>query len=344
MFSTPNKAIIAVIGSFGMVVSSTAVYAQARVVASSGGATDSYPEGKTLRKDAILLLGRGDKVTILVDNVRRTFPGPGKYPINRAIQERSSVSILDSILNFITGDSAVASGAARGRSSGSSMANVRRERGAARARTGAVRTTEPPPSPAPPPPPSPGLASALPAPYPADIALPEVAYDAPMPQAMPDGGGSTETTTYAYAVPAPAIRGRQFNDIDIAKSENICILPQASLQLWRASADSPETVKIVRQSDSREIELTFDMYEQSKSWPEPFDAAPAGDYAIVNVADDTASLISIIPAGTAAEDIGELAVAYSRNECTGQLAALETGLNADGLESTVATVFGAGTR
>jgi hypothetical protein len=348
---------MAFVGSFGMIASSTSVLAQARVLASSGGAVESYPKGTRLANDTILLLGRGDSVTIAVDNVKRTFPGPGKFPINRAVQERSSVSILDSILNFITGDSAVASGAARGRSSSSSIASATRNGATARGRTGAVRPTAMPP---PPPPPAP---SPPPPPVAYDMAPPEFAMDVPMPDVMPQatpdampdvmaarvppgggGGGGSSTSTYAFSDPAPDMPGRQFFDIDIGKSENICLTPLGKLQLWRAVADDPLSINIVRQSDGRAIELTFDAYEQSKSWPEPFDAAPAGDYAIVNVADDTASLISIIPAGTTAENLGELAVAYSSNECTGQLAALETRLNTDGLEPTVATVFGTGTR
>lgn len=339
MFSKPNKATIAIIGSVGMIVSSTPLFAQARVVASSGGAADSYPEGTTLRKNAILLLARGDKVTILIDNVRRTFPGPGKYPINRAMQERSSVSILDSILNFITGDSAVASGAARGRTSSSTLATVSRDRQAAKARTSAARREG-----SPPPPPA---AASMPPP-------PEVAYEVPMPgvmsDSMPGAMGSAASTSYDYApsssysytAPTPALRGRQINDIDIAKSENICLTPRSDLQLWRASADGPESIKIIRQSDNETIELTFRTQEQNVPWPEQFNAAPSGEYAIVNAADEEASLISIVSTGIEAKNLGELAVAYSQHNCAGQMVALETSLKEDGVADANAAIFGTG--
>ncbi|MGB5483364.1 hypothetical protein [Parasphingorhabdus sp.] len=341
MFSRASKTTIAVITSIGMIGSSTPVLAQARVVASSGGAAASYPEGKTLREDAILLLGRGDRVTILVNNVRRTFPGPGKYPINRAIQERSSVSILDSILNFITGDSAVASGAARGRAASSNLATLSRERVNSRARTAAMRSAEPSP---PPPSVSAEIAAAPPPPVVAETRRPEFAHDVPMPEAMPGIVGGSATRAYAYTAATPVLRSRRFNEINIAKSENICLTPLSGLQLWRASADRPEPIKIVRQSDNETIELTFVTGEQSKPWPEQFNVAPFGDYAIVNAADEEASLISIVPTEIKTGNLGRLALAYSRNNCAGQMVALEESLNQDGVERTNAAIFGAGGR
>ena len=335
MSSRASKATIAVIASFAMLNSSTAALAQARVVASSGGAADIYPEGQNLRRDAILLLRRGDQVTILIDNVRRTFPGPGKYPINRAIQERSAVSILDSILNFITGDAAVASGAARGRASSSRLATVSRDMVGTRGRTAAIRSYEAPP----PPPPSAGLDTASPSSA-VEPSAPEFAYDVPMPGAMPARVGSTGAMAYAYTEPAPALRSRRFDDIDIAKSENICLTPLSGLHLWRASAKAPESIKIVRQSDNQTTELTFETDEQSKPWPEQFDAEPSGDYAIVSAADEAASLISIISTGIEASDLGELAMAYSQHDCAGQMIALEENLSENGVAGVNASIFG----
>ncbi len=103
----------AVIGTLLLVGVSGAAVAQNMVVRSTGPSAKSYPAGKKLANNATISLKKQDRVTILGKSGTRVLRGPGTFSLNRRASSTTSTTRLASFIN---------------------------NRGASRARTGAVRS------------------------------------------------------------------------------------------------------------------------------------------------------------------------------------------------------------
>lgn len=219
----------------------TSVLAEAIVQSSSGTAVTIYPSGKKLSNKSILLLGEGDKVTVKFKNNKKTFVGPGKYPISRAAQKRTQTSMLQNIMNFFSGETTKAAGVAR----------------------------------------------------------------------------SAGARGIKYPTP------REIGDLDILRSETICLIPGRQLWLWREDSQTDLQIRITRAEDQKETSVKFEKSENQVKWPEKLYPDPVGEYQILVDESDEASMISIVPLELSERTQVGLATGLFTQQCHGQLEVLE---------------------
>jgi hypothetical protein len=82
MFFKANKTVIYATIGLALASMGSAAVADVLVTRSSGAAARQYPRGTRLGDDQVIVLGRGDSVTILTSRGTRRYSQPGRYPVD----------------------------------------------------------------------------------------------------------------------------------------------------------------------------------------------------------------------------------------------------------------------
>lgn len=106
-------------------------------------------------------------------------------------------------------------------------------------------------------------------------------------------------------------------DVELGKSETICIAPEVRVRLWRDDIASAADVPVRNVGSDQSAMLKMNAGIQAADWPAD---VPLSDGARYKVGSDQITVKSI-PSPTSVE---ELATALATNGCTGQLEAVGT--------------------
>ena len=136
---------------------------------------------------------------------------------------------------------------------------------------------------------------------------------------------SGRTTEAAGVASSAAARGieyptpREIGDLDILRSETICLIPGRQLWLWRENSQEDLQIKITRTEGQKEAHVKFGKSENQVKWPEELYPDPVGEYQILVGESDEASMISIVPLELSERTQVGLATGLFTQQCHSQL-------------------------
>lgn len=117
--------------------------------------------------------------------------------------------------------------------------------------------------------------------------------------------------------PTGATAGRNVWQADIGRSGNVCMVAPTDIGLYRADADTAETIAIRDMASSKSASVEFAAGQRNASWPESLPIASGHQYEIrngKNAVTLTTKALARVPAG-----MEELAQSLIVNGCNAQL-------------------------